>query len=433
MKNFREILMKDLGWKFLSVVIATIAWFLVININQPMDVRTYYQRVTIENLNTLTNRGLAISEVEDLLDTKVSIKIEAQRTALDRLSNSLDWLSVSLDLSPLTNAMVGDTISLPLEVQIKGVSTNGATYNVLEQNPSMLSVKVEDLMTQSFPIEITVEGDLPEGTFFSAPQLSQETVIVEGGRSAIQKVQTIKGSVLGEDVEMDMVLKSTLFAYGEDGQLIQDVVIYPTEIDVSFFNISTKQVPIQMKVSGTPAVGYDVGDVTITPNMITIQGQTDMMKEINMIQLPTIDITDESSTLIGNLNVTNLLPQGVSLASGEKEIIKVEVPFIGNETIIYTIPSTQLQLIAQEEGKLYELARSVVVEVEGKKTDLNVLDITSITGTVHVGGLEIGEHMALVSLSVPDRLSVDIGQILVTVTEDPAFVEVMDFLEEGEE
>ena len=45
MKRFQELLMKDLGWKLLSVAIATTMWFMVISINQPIDTRSYSIRL----------------------------------------------------------------------------------------------------------------------------------------------------------------------------------------------------------------------------------------------------------------------------------------------------------------------------------------------------------------------------------------------------
>ncbi len=41
MKRFQELLMKDIGWKLLSVAIAAVMWFMVINITQPVDTRGY--------------------------------------------------------------------------------------------------------------------------------------------------------------------------------------------------------------------------------------------------------------------------------------------------------------------------------------------------------------------------------------------------------
>ena len=86
MKKFQELLTKDLGWKLLSIAIAATMWFMVINITQPVDTRSYSRPLTLENMDTLTSRGLTVGNAEELKNTKITVKVKAQRTALDRLT-----------------------------------------------------------------------------------------------------------------------------------------------------------------------------------------------------------------------------------------------------------------------------------------------------------------------------------------------------------
>ena len=66
MKKFQELLTKDLGWKLLSIAIAATMWFMVINITQPVDTRSYSRPLTLENMDTLTSRGLTVGNAEEL-------------------------------------------------------------------------------------------------------------------------------------------------------------------------------------------------------------------------------------------------------------------------------------------------------------------------------------------------------------------------------
>ena len=69
MKRFQELLMKDLGWKLLSVAIAATMWFMVISINQPIDTRTYSTTLILEGEETLTEEGLTIVNRQTMEDT----------------------------------------------------------------------------------------------------------------------------------------------------------------------------------------------------------------------------------------------------------------------------------------------------------------------------------------------------------------------------
>ena len=95
MKKIQELICKDFGWKLLSIAIATILWFMVINIDQPVDTRGYSRPLVIENMETLTNRGLAAGNLEELKNTKVTVKVKAQRTALDRLNQNPEWITAT--------------------------------------------------------------------------------------------------------------------------------------------------------------------------------------------------------------------------------------------------------------------------------------------------------------------------------------------------
>ena len=132
MKKFQEILFKDFGWKLLSIAIATVLWFMVINIDQPIDTRAYNRPLVIENMQVLTDRGLAIGNLEELKNTKITVKVKAQRTALDRLNQNPEWITATVDLSDLSHANNGDIVSVPVSVSIQG----GNTYNITSKTPA---------------------------------------------------------------------------------------------------------------------------------------------------------------------------------------------------------------------------------------------------------------------------------------------------------
>ena len=130
MKKIQELICKDFGWKLLSVAIATILWFMVINIDQPVDTRGYNRPLSIENMETLTDRGLTVGNLEELKNTKITVKVKAQRTALDRLSQNPEWITAAVDLAELSSVVNGDTAALPVSVSIQG----GNTYGISSKN-----------------------------------------------------------------------------------------------------------------------------------------------------------------------------------------------------------------------------------------------------------------------------------------------------------
>ena len=149
MKRFQELLMKDIGWKLLSVAIAAIMWFMVINIDQPIGTRDYSRPLSVRNIEVLTDRGLTIGNLEELKNTKITVKVKAQRTALDRLSQNPEWITAAVDLSELSYAVNGDVIALPVTVSIQG----GNTYGISSKSPAVVEVEVETMASKELPVE----------------------------------------------------------------------------------------------------------------------------------------------------------------------------------------------------------------------------------------------------------------------------------------
>jgi YbbR domain-containing protein len=192
MKKFKEMIFKDFGWKLLSIAIATILWFMVINIDQPVDTRTYSRPLSIENMSVLTDKGLTIGNLEELKTTKVNVKVKAQRTALDRLSQNPEWISAVADLSELTSVNNGDIISLPVAVSIQG----GNTYGISSKSPAAVEIHIEIMDSRELPVEVKLNGTLEDGTYLSEPLLSAETVRVTGPASLVNTIVSVRFSLI---------------------------------------------------------------------------------------------------------------------------------------------------------------------------------------------------------------------------------------------
>src|SRR5699024_6381167 len=164
---------------------------------------------------TLTARGLTVANREDLTNTKVSIKVKAQRTALDRLSQrQADLISASVDLSDLTYAQDGDTITLPVDTSVGGGATG---YTVESKVLGSVEIQVETLAAKEFPLEVSLNGEVTEGTHLSTPKLIPETIMVKGAKSAVDSVVAVRLSVNAADAVQQMDLQVKPVAYDKDG------------------------------------------------------------------------------------------------------------------------------------------------------------------------------------------------------------------------
>ncbi|MDD3393690.1 MAG: CdaR family protein [Anaerotignum sp.] len=417
MRKFREMLMKDLGWKLLSIGIAAMMWFMVININQPVDTRTYSKYITLENTDVLTDRGLTVQNAEDLAATKVSIKIKAQRTALDRLNQSNDWLQATVDLSELSDAMDGDTVSLPVDVEMLGGYTG---YTIVGKAPGTVEVHIEKNASKELPVDVVMNGELSKDSLYAAPILSADTVIVKGPVSTVEGVVAVRAAINAQDVQDNVQLGAKLTAYNASGTAVSGVKLSVSEITVTYTSLNIKTVPINVNIWGTPSEGYELGETVCTPQTIEIIGDVELLSTFSYLQLPDINISGSSDNVRKTFAVADYLPEGITIKEGNSTTIQVNVQIVGANSRELTVQSDQLSVIEGESGKSYEISGSTKVTVSGDETVIDSINESTLTGTVDVSGLSAGHHKIPIQFDLPDGVTAGYSYIDVVITDEAA-------------
>lgn len=414
MKKFQELLMKDLGWKLLSVAIATVLWFMVINIDQPIATRSYSRPLAIENLEALSDRGLTVGNMEELKDTKITVKVKAQRTALDRLSLNPEWIQASVDLSDLAYAVNGDTVALPVDISIQ----NSATYGISSKSPSVVEVDIETLATKELPIEVQLNGSLGSDVILSHPTLSSETAVVSGPASAVNKVVKVSALVNAEDLEHTSDVRSELLCYDAKGQIVKGVSVTPQEVVISYAHHDAKQVPIHIDITGTPADGYRVGDTICTPKYAEVTGSPEDLENLLYLYLGSIDVSGRSADVTKTFSLADVLPEGISLQTEENDTVEVTVKLSAQSNKQLTLPASKLHLQGEEDDKTYTIRTDARITITGD--DLQNIQADDLKGTLYVNGLSEGDHRVLVHVDLPNGCIMDPAYVTVTVTDAAA-------------
>ena len=417
MKKLQELLCKDLGWKLLSIAIATILWFMVINIDQPIGTRDYSRPLSVRNIEVLTDRGLTIGNLEELKNTKITVKVKAQRTALDRLSQNPEWITAAVDLSELSYAVNGDVIALPVTVSIQG----GNTYGISSKSPAVVEVAVETMASKELPVEVYLNGDLDEGTYLSEPLLSAETVLVTGPSTLVDTVTSVRATVTAEDIEKTPDIMATLTCYNAAGMIVKGVFIDPEEIMVSYALHDMKQVPLQVEITGSPAPGYQVGNIYCRPQYAALIGSAEALDRIASLQLDSINVSGLTTSTTRTFHLMDYLPEGVTLMDESgKSTVEVTVEISEQSQKQLTLPASGLKIIGQENGKEYILHGDAHITLSGDGPALESIQADDLQGSINVNGLSAGDHKVMIHASLPDGFLMNPSYITVTVKETEA-------------
>ena len=416
MKKFQELICKDFGWKLLSIAIATILWFMVINIDQPIGTRDYSRPLAIQNMDVLTDRGLTVGNLEELKNTKITVKVKAQRTALDRLSQNPEWITAVVDLSELSYAVNGDVIALPVSVSVQG----GNTYGISSKSPAVVEVSVETMASKELPVEVHLNGELEEGTYLSEPLLSAETVLVTGPSTLVKSVTSVRAAVEAEAIKENPDIITALTCYNASGIPVKGVSTNPEEIMVSYALHDMKQVPLQVEISGSPASGYEVGNIYCRPQYAALIGSAEALERIVSLQLDSINVSGLTTSTTRTFRLTDYLPEGVTLMDSNKDTVEVIVEISEQSQKQLTLPASGLKIIGQENGKDYILQGDAHITISGEGSALESVQADDLQGSIHVNGLSEGDHKVMIHAALPDGLIMNPSYITVTVKETEA-------------
>ena len=416
MKKFKEVLFKDFGLKLLSIAIATILWFMVINIDQPVDTRTYSRPLIIQNMEVLTSKGLTAGNLEELKNTKINVKVKAQRTALDRLNQNPEWITASVDFAELAYAVKGDVVALPVSVSVQG----GNTYGISSKSPAVVEVSVETMASKELPVEVHLNGELEEGTYLSEPLLSAETALVTGPSTLVKSVTSVRAAVEAEDIKENPDIITALTCYNASGIPVKGVSTDPEEIMVSYALHDMKQVPLQVEISGSPASGYEVGNIYCRPQYAALIGSAEALERIVSLQLDSINVSGLTTSTTRTFRLTDYLPEGVTLMDSNKDTVEVIVEISEQSQKQLTLPASGLKIIGQENGKDYILQGDAHITISGEGSALESVQADDLQGSIHVNGLSEGDHKVMIHAALPDGLIMNPSYITVTVKETEA-------------
>ncbi len=432
MKKLQEKIMKDIGWKLLSLVIAIALWFMVINIEHPVTTRIYTQTITMKNIDALTQQGLTVLNKGQIENMKVSAKIKAQRTALDRLTQYKNNIRAVVDFSKLENVKSGDTVSLDVSFLLP--DSAGTGFEIVSQSPERAEIIVEKLAAKRVPINVRINGEAGNGYTTLQPQISPSSVQISGAASIINHVKTVQVNVELQQASEDVVVTAEPIAYDENGKQVEGVTMDITKVHVSIGVQKNKMVNLRATTEGVPAEGYEVTEMIWSPKAINIAGSEEVLNHLQAITLPAVNVTNATTTITESVLLNEILPDGTMLSNDTPLEAEVSVIIKEQENQQITVQSASIEMKGtQQEINEYVLSEdSVSLQLTGSAKALATITTGSIPITADVTDLTVGEHTVALEIDLPEGVTLvgETPEITITISEKE---QQTDIPEENEE
>ncbi len=307
--KLEKLIFRNLGLKVIALLFATMLWFLVTNINDPVTT-LQFTNVQVKLLNTslITNRGEVYS-VLDNTDVIPVVVVTAPRSVIDSLG--ADNIVATADVQDMSTL---DTVGINL-------STNKYNNEITNIEGSLDAVRlnIEEKKTKSITLQIASTGDVADGYILSDITPEQNQVRISGAESVVDSVSSAVVTVDVSGATANINTSADVRLYDANEELINTTGLSMniSSVKVSATVLPVKTVSLTLATSGTPASGYmATGEVTTEPATVRLAGKSAALAKVDTITIPPeeLDLTDAQESLTETIDIRNYLPDGVSLA-----------------------------------------------------------------------------------------------------------------------
>ena len=402
LEALKAMLMKDLNWKILSLFIAVALWLVVINIENPIESRSFRVTLTEENIDSLEAKGLVAINSEEYLDLPVNVKVRGQRLSLDQLYQRRGEIKAYVDFK---KAVLGENYLL---VDVSLPSISGSSFQTEGISPKSVSVLIDGISSKTLDIDIVMSGDVKRGYITSQPVLSVQTAEVSGPAYLMERVDSIKAVADITGLEADFSGRLEVLAYDASGGIVEGVTVKERYVNVNIPINLSKTVPLKLTATGVPLDGYTVTDIAWTPQSLKLMGDSEVLREISEIVLPVVNIEGASSNISESFAVTEILPEGIwvldNAYSSVNVLIKIER--IIEREIEYSGENIRMTGSLKEGVTTEFAAQDGVVVLRGADYLVSGINESSLAGSFDISGFDEGGHDVEIVFDLPEGVEI---------------------------
>lgn len=401
-KKILKTLSNNIGFKLLAVALAVILWLVVYNIEDPEKTRNYNVKVTVINAESLENMNLCY-EMDKSAGT-VKVPVNAKRSVLDSLGNGnfsavADLSNISIDNETMTGVV-------PIHV----TSDNSSASMKINDRDLNLEVKLEPLMVKQFMISANAKGTVAKGYTLGDVAINSQNVIkITGPESVVSQISSVVAVI---DVEgMSQTLNDSVVPtlLSENGIQINATRLKMSSntVSVRATILNTKDISLNIVTSGEPKENYFVTKVSSDPEKVTVKGTAAALNAISSLDISSEALKvspDTTEDIVTTVDITDFLPDGVTLLNNEDAIITVTISIEEYQTQTYNLNTSNITVNGLDaKYKLDFLVNAVNVKVSGMESLMNVLTIADFKASIDASSLEEGVLNVKVDLGLNEE------------------------------
>lgn len=289
-------------------------------------------------------------------------------------------------------------------------------FRVLDYEPPGINVQLDPFVSKVVPVRVE-QGQAPENLDIRPPEVSPSEVTVSGPQSAVDRIVAARADVVIETNALDIDRDVDLIPVDVLGDRVTPADVEPSTAHVRiavFQEGRTRSLAVNPVVTGTAAAGFELGNVTVEPLIVLVEGDQEQLAAL--VAADTAPISISGATQDVSADVTLDLPAGVVPQGGNETVtITIEIRPIAGTRIF----DAGMTLVGARSDLEYRVSvNHALATVGGSVADLERLNAATFTLLLPVGGLGVGTHEVALGANLP------VGLTLVAVAPETVRVTV---------
>jgi YbbR domain-containing protein len=370
---------KNVRTFLLALALGVSVWVSAVSLADPNEVRPYPRPVPLD----VVGQDPSLVLTSDI-PSSVQVTLRAPRSVWETLAAREDAIRAILDLSGLSAGEHTKGIQL---------SISERPYQIVLANPTAVTVNLESLASQTFPLVLSLSGQPAAGYQAGDATMSLTEVTISGPESLVRQAARARVLINLDSVResIDEVLPIQLV--DSENQALQGLTINPETVQVSI-PISQqggfRDVAVKVIVQGQQAAGYRIENISVFPPVVTVFAEDPaMVNELpGVVETEPLDLQDRNEDISTRLSLN--LPENITLVGAETVQVQVSISPIQTSLTLLNQP---INVTGLSEGLAAEVfPHAVDVIISGPVPVLEALASEDITVSVDVSDLEIGVY-----------------------------------------
>ena len=228
--KIKDTLLSNLGLKLLSLVVAAVLWFVVVNVENPETRKNFTVNVTFTNEASLAEQNLYY-KVNGTGTVKVTLS--GKRSIIEKLSTS--------DISAVADLSRREEGKVPVDI-----SLNRYSGQVTPSSKQLyIAIEVGDMATNRFNVTGQTTGTPSSGHVLNSVSVSPNVITVEGPGEIVSTIDLVTATCNIDGASDDITEAVVPKFYDENGK----------QVDTSELTINVTTVEVTADIQVHAAIG----------------------------------------------------------------------------------------------------------------------------------------------------------------------------------